>query len=106
MFDNIDLNNLDLNKIMGDMQQKAKEMQEQSELKTYSSKSGGGMVEAKVNGNMQLIDLNIDDELLDDKDSLSILLISAINEALLMADTDKKNSALGMLGGINPFENL
>jgi DNA-binding YbaB/EbfC family protein len=103
MFDKLDLGNLDLNALMGDVQKKAQEMQEEAASKTYTAKSGGGMVSATVNGNMELVDLEIDDSLLDDKDSMQILLISAINEAMKMLSQDKQNSAMQMFGGLNPF---
>lgn len=103
MFEGIDLSKLDLGSIMSDIEKKTQEMKVEASKKTYTAKSGGGMVEASINGNSELIDINIDDSLLEDKESLQILLISAINEALKMAETDKKNSALNMLGGFNPF---
>jgi DNA-binding protein YbaB len=53
-----------------------------------------------------VLDLNIDDSIMDDKDSLQILLIGAINDANKMVLQNQQNSALGMLGsmsGMNPF---
>jgi hypothetical protein len=50
-----------------------------------------------------MIDLEIDDSLLEDKESLQILLIAAVNDANKMVEENKKNSAMGMLGGMNPF---
>ncbi|MEJ2501679.1 MAG: nucleoid-associated protein, partial [Campylobacterales bacterium] len=37
--------------------------------------------------------------------SLQILLIAAINDAVKMVEDNKKHSAMGMLGGMNPFTN-
>jgi DNA-binding protein YbaB len=50
---------------------------------------------------MEVIDLKIDDSLLEDKESLQILLMSAINDAIKMALEDKKREALNMFGGLN-----
>jgi len=61
------------------------------------------MVEVTINGKGEVTDINIDDSLLTDKDSLQILLIGAINDANKMVEDNRQNSALGMLGGINPF---
>ena len=72
-------------------------------LKTYSTKSGGGMIEATINGKGEMIDLNIDDTLLDDKDALQVLLMGTISDLFKMVEDDKKNSAMNMMGGLNPF---
>ncbi len=89
--------NLDLNEIMKKLQEN---MQEQNN-KTYTAKSGGGLVEATVNGEFEVVDLKIDDSLLEDKESLQILIMSAVNDAIKMALEDKKAQALNMFGGMN-----
>ena len=89
--------NLDLNEIM----KKFQENLEKQNSKTYSAKSGGGLVEATVNGEFEVIDLKIDDSLLEDKESLQILIMSAVNDAIKMAVDDKKAQALNMFGGMN-----
>ncbi len=92
MFGNIDLN---------EMMKKLQEQIQESDNKTYTAKSGGGLVEATVNGKFEVVDLKIDDSLLEDKESLQILLMSAINDAIKMALEDKKQQALNMFGGLN-----
>ena len=92
MFGNMDLN--------GMLQQLQEGMKVQSD-KTYNATSGGGMVEVSVNGEFEVIDMNIDDSLLEDKSSLQILLIAAINDAIKMAVEDKKSQALSMFSGLN-----
>jgi hypothetical protein len=97
---------LDMSKMAGMMEQlqtKAKEMEEQSKNITLTAKAGGGMVEVTANGANEIIDITIDDSLLDDKSSMQILLISAINDVLKMVEDNKKSQAMGMMGGINPF---
>ena len=102
----LDLNGLGLGEMFGDLQAKAKELQEENETKLYTTKSGGGMVSVQINGNTEIIDIEIDDELLEDKESLQILLMSAINDAVKMAEDGKKNMAMDMIGGMNPFINM
>jgi DNA-binding YbaB/EbfC family protein len=92
MFDNLDLNGL--------IEQLQKGMKESSNKK-YTATSGGGMVEVTVNGEFEVIDINIDDSLLEDKSSLQILVIAAINDAIKMAVEDKKTEALNMFSGLN-----
>jgi len=89
--------NLDLNEIM----KKIQENMEAQNSKTYTAKSGGGLIEATVNGQFEVIDLKIDDSLLEDKESLQILIMSAINDAIKMAVEDKKQEAINMFGGLN-----
>jgi DNA-binding YbaB/EbfC family protein len=92
MFGNIDLN---------EMMKKFQEQLQEADNKTYTAKSGGGLVEATVNGKFEVVDLKIDDSLLEDKESLQILLMSAINDAIKMAIEDKKAQAMNMFGGLN-----
>lgn len=93
----------DMSKMLEGMQENAAKLKAELESKTFSVKTGGGMVELSMNGNGEVIDLSIDDELLEDKDSLQILLIGAINDANKMVQQNQQNSAMGMLGGLNPF---
>ena len=89
--------NLDLNEMMKKLQDG---MAEQNS-KTYNAKSGGGLVEATVNGQFELIDLKIDESVLEDRESLQILIMSAVNDAIKMAVEDKKSQAMNMFGGMN-----
>ncbi len=101
MFEGFDMSKM--SEMMGQMQEKAQEMQEQAKNIEFTSKAGGGLVELTANGTGEVIDLNIDDTLLDDKESLQILLISAVNDVNKMIEDNKKSQAMGMMGGMNPF---
>jgi DNA-binding YbaB/EbfC family protein len=101
MFDGLDMGKM--SEMMGQMQEKAKEIQEQSKSVQFTAKSGGGLVEVTVNGLGEVIDLNLDDSIMDDKSYLQILLISAINDANKMVEDNKKSQAMGVMGGMNPF---
>ncbi|QOP44985.1 YbaB/EbfC family nucleoid-associated protein [Sulfurimonas paralvinellae] len=96
MFENMG----DLGKMLQGFEANAQKLKDELANKTFSVKSGGGMVELTLNGNGEVIDLNIDDELLEDKESLQILLIGAINDANKMVQQNQQQSALGMLGGM------
>ncbi len=103
MFEGIDLSKVNLNEMMGQVQEMAEKAKEEGKNRTFTSKVGGGMIELSINGNSEVIDLQIDDSLLDDKDSLQILLISAMNDVIKQSDDNKKASAMNMMGGMNPF---
>ena len=90
MFDGIDLKNINLNEMMGQFQDMAANAKEDNSKNVFTSKAGGGMVEISINGNSEVIDLQIDDSLLEDKDSLQILLISAMNDVIKQSDENKK----------------
>ena len=92
MFDNLNLN---------DFFKKIQEQMQEQDNKIYTAKSGGGLVEAYVNGKFEVVDIKIDDSLLEDKESLQILLMSAINDAIKMAIEDKKTQALNLFSGMN-----
>ncbi len=101
MFEGFDLGNM--GKMMEQMQEKAKELQEQAKNIQFTAKAGGGLIELTANGAGEVIDLTIDDSLLEDKESLQILLISAMNDVNKMIEDNKKSQAMGMMGGMNPF---
>lgn len=98
MFEGIDFSKM--GEMFEEMQKKAKEIESENENKEYSVKSGGGLVEIKINGKGEILDLNIDEELFEDRESLQILLISAMNDAVELIENEKKNLATKMLGGL------
>jgi len=101
MFEGMDMGKM--SEMMSQMQDKAKQMEEQSKNVQFTAKVGGGLVELTINGVGEVIDLNIDDTMLEDKAYLQILLISAMNDAMKMVEDNKKSQAMGMMGGMNPF---
>ncbi len=101
MFEGFDLNKMQ--DMLKSVQEKAKELEEQTKSVKLSAKGGGGLVEVVANGAGEIVDINIDDSLLEDKESLQILLISTINDVLKMVEDNKKSQALNMFGSINPF---
>lgn len=90
--------------LLGDMQEKLKNAQEQNKEQEFTSLSGGGLVRVSVNGEGEIIDINLDDSLLGDKESLQILLISAINDALKKLEDGRKQSALSLFGNLGGFD--
>jgi len=101
MFEGLDMSKM--GQMMEELQSKAKEMEEQSKKIMLTAKAGGGMIEVTANGGGEIVDITIDDSILDDKESLQILMISAINDVIKMVEDNKKSQAMGMMGGLNPF---
>ena len=90
----------DMSKMLEGMQENAAKLQTELESKTFSVKTGGGLVELSVNGKGEVTDLLIDDVTLSDKEMLQILLIGAINDANKMVQQNQQSSAMSMLGGM------
>ena len=98
---------------MSKMLKQAQEMQKrmetvQNELGeiVIDADSGGGMVNVKINGNLELQELNIQDEVLkEDREMIEDLVISAVNKGINMAQAKSKEKMEsvtgGMLSGLN-----
>ena len=85
------------------MQQDMIRMQQEQEAKTFTAKSGGGMVAATVNGKHELVSLEINPEAVDPEDveMLQDLVMAAVNEAMRAADTEAANNMSRLTGGLN-----
>ena len=98
---------------MSKMLKQAQEMQKrmesvQNELGdiVIDANSGGGMVNVKINGNLEVQELSIQDEVLrEDKEMIEDLVISAVNKGISMAQAKSKEKmdsvTGGMLSGLN-----
>ncbi|WP_104721558.1 YbaB/EbfC family nucleoid-associated protein [Helicobacter mesocricetorum] len=98
----------ELAKTLGNLQEKLNDAQEKNKNLTFNAKSGGGLINVTANGDGEIIDITIDDSLLEDKESLQILLMSAINDVFQSVETNRKSMAMGMLGNLGnfPFKGL
>ncbi len=78
------MNPFELMKMMGSLQSQTKKIKEEMSALRVTGNSGAGLVEATVNGEFQLVGLNISDEAysLGDKENLKVLIISAVNDAV------------------------
>jgi len=103
MIDGIDFSKLNMGDLINQVQGMAEKSKESNKDRIFTAKAGGGMVSISINGNSEVIDLQIDDSLLEDKDSLEILLLSAMNDILKQSDEFKKQTALNMINGFSSF---
>ncbi len=85
------------------MQEEMARVQEELKNKTVSEESGGGMVRATVNGQKELIKLEINDEVInvEDKEILEDLIVAAVNKAIesagKMAEEELAKVTKGMI---------
>jgi len=101
MFEGMDFSKM--GEMLQEAQKNATKMQEEAKNKVYTAKSGGGLVSISINGEGEVNDITIDDSLLNDKESLQILLMSAANDAIKMVEDSKKLAASQMLQGMGGF---
>ncbi|MBI2026566.1 MAG: YbaB/EbfC family nucleoid-associated protein [Deltaproteobacteria bacterium] len=85
------------------LQEKMAKFQSEAGFKKVSATSGGGMVQATVNGKQELVELKIESEILQaqDSDMLKDLIIAAVNEALKKSKDLVGEEIKSLTGGLN-----
>jgi DNA-binding YbaB/EbfC family protein len=80
------------------MQEEMQKAQEELAKETVTASAGGGAVKATITGNLELVDLQINPEVVDPEDveMLQDMVLAAVNEAL----TSSQDMASKRLGGI------
>ena len=96
---------LDLNAMMKQVQQLQGEMMEaQEKLKdeVVEASAGGGMVKAKMSGDLRLLEIAIDPEAIDPEDAelLQDMVTAAVNEAIRSAQELANRKMGGLTGGL------
>jgi len=88
-----------LQKMQGEM----KKVKEEMAKERVTGSSGGGMVEATINGKFELIDVHIEKRLLEGKDveMLEDLIVSAVNNGISKVQELIKQKATQFTGGLN-----
>ncbi len=86
-------------KMQAEMQKKQEELKE----KVYEVQTGGGAVKLKINGEREIIELILDEDVVDkdDIEMLQDLIIAAFTEANSQIDKDTESAMGAMTGGMN-----
>ncbi len=86
------------------MQAEMARVQEELKNKTVSEESGGGMVRATVNGQKELVKLEINDEVInvEDKEMLEDLIVAAVNKAIESAGKMAEEEVAKVTQGLIP----
>lgn len=89
-----------IQKMQADMQK----AQDELKNKTVTEESGGGMVKCTVNGQKEVLSLDIDKEIINDgdKEMLEDLVVAAVNKALESAGKMAENDLAGITKGMMP----
>lgn len=93
---------MNMNKMMQQVQDMQKKMQDELAAMRVTASSGGGMVEVTLDGSKQMIAIKIDPQAVnpEDIDMLQDLIVAAYNEAARRADDEagkKMNAFTGNL---------
>lgn len=77
-------------------------LQKQMEATIVDATAGGGMVSVKMNGQKQLLSIQIDPEVFagGDKDMLQDLIVAAVNEGIRKVDDVMQSQLGGLTGGL------
>lgn len=94
-----------LNKMMQQLQKAQAEMaaaQEQLKTEVVEASAGGGMVQVKVTGDLQLTEVKIDPEAVDPEEveMLQDMVVAAVNEALRSSQAKAEQRLGGIAGGL------
>lgn len=93
----------ELQQRLAQMQADMNAAQKEVEAKEFVATSGGGAVEATVNGKRELVSLTVKPEVVDPEDTemLQDLIVSAVNEALRQAAEAMEKSMENASGNLN-----
>ena len=85
------------------MQKKMAEVQEELKNMEFEASAGGGAVKVKVNGDQEILEIKLNNEMIDagDLDMVEDMVMVAINDALKQSKDESKNKMAGLTGGMN-----
>jgi DNA-binding YbaB/EbfC family protein len=89
---------MNMQQMMKQAQKMQEQLQKQMDATVVEATAGGGMVSLKMNGNKQLISIQIDSEVFAsaDKEMLQDLIVAAVNACVRKVD----EALSGQLGGL------
>jgi nucleoid-associated protein EbfC len=93
---------MDMQQLMKQAQKMQEQLQKNMETTVVEATAGGGMVSVKMNGNKQLISIQVDPEVFTggDKEMLQDLVVAAVNEGIRKVDEALAGQMSGMTGGL------
>ncbi|MGN1347237.1 MAG: YbaB/EbfC family nucleoid-associated protein [Eubacteriales bacterium] len=85
------------------MQEDMTTLQEDLDAREYEINAGGGVVTVKINGKMEIISIDIKPEVVDpdDIETLSDILVAAVNEAIRKVNETNSTEMGKITGGLN-----
>jgi len=83
-----------------DMQKNMQEAQAELAKMEVAGASGGGLVKVIMTGKYELVKVDIDASIMDDKEMLEDLIAAAVNSASRQVESTTKERMAGLTGGI------
>ena len=85
------------------MQEDMQALQEELDAKEYDVSAGGGMVNVKITGKKEILAIDIKPDIVDpdDIETLSDILVAAVNQAIKLVDTTNNEAMEKVTGGMN-----
>lgn len=85
------------------MQEDMENLQQDLESREYDVSAGGGVVNVKINGKREILSIDIDPEIVDpdDIETLSDILVAAVNEAIKKVDQISESEMSKITGQMN-----
>lgn len=85
------------------MQEDMEALQADLDAREYDISAGGGVIGVKINGKREILNIDIKPEVVDpdDIETLSDLLVAAVNEAIKRVDETNNAEMQKITGGIN-----
>ena len=85
------------------MQEDMAALQEDLDAREYEVKAGGGMVTVNINGKKEILSIDIQPEIVDpdDIETLSDILVAAVNEAIKRVETTNADEMAKISGSMN-----
>ena len=85
------------------MQEDMAALQEDLDSREYEVKAGGGVVTVNINGKKEILSIDIQPEIVDpdDIETLSDILVAAVNEAIKRVETTKSTERDKITKGMN-----
>lgn len=86
-------------KMQADMEAKQAEL----DAKEYDISAGGGAVKVKISGKRQILSIDISPDVVDpdDVETLSDIIVAAVNEAIALVDATNSSEIEKITGGVN-----
>src|SRR3982751_3987288 len=86
--------------MMKQAQEMQKRMQEEVARIRVDASAGGGMVNVKMDGHKNVLEVRIDPEVAGDVEMLQDMVMAAFNEAAKKVEEESQSKMGGMLGGL------
>ena len=85
------------------MQEDMAALQEDLDSREYDISAGGGVVDVKINGKREILNINIKPEIVDpdDIEMLSDILVAAVNEAIKRVEDTNSEEMSKVTGGMS-----